>query len=147
MPKPHSERFAWREILRLAWKAIESGKVSPYVDTIADIADGMHQQVLSGVHANPPLLIFGNPRRRVRRNPSAGEKFSSNVLAVLYVHDADGENYAHGFANAELDLQTLRDGTVKIGGLPMETEVEMIAQDDGSVLLRGKHGQRLWDTF
>lgn len=70
---------------------------------------------------------------------------SRNVLAVLYIHEDDGEQYAHGFGDAQLDLDTQRNGTVTIGGLLERTDVEMIAQDDGTVLLRGTHGQRLWD--
>lgn len=99
----------------------------------------MVHQLSRGIHANPSLLVFGNPRKK------RGTRMSGNVLAVLYVHDDDGEQYAHGFGNAELELNTRRDGTVTIGGLSDGTDVEMIAQDDGTVLLRGVHGQRLWD--
>ena len=146
----YSESLAWREVLALADQAMRSltaladrQRTAKLIQAIQQVAKQMRDQVGRGVHRNPsPLLVFANPKGK-----RGAQKFSSNVLAVLYVHDDDGENYAHGFANAELDLETLHDGTVKLGGLPTDTGVEMIAQSDGSVLLRGKHGQRLWDTF
>lgn len=125
--------------------ALSMGDVKTASDAagaIRRVARGMDAQLGKGIHANPALLVFGNPGKRGK-----SQRMSSNVLAVLYVHDDDGEHYAHGFANAELDLDTARDGTVQIRGLPDTTDVEMLALDDGSVLIRGKHGQRLWDDF
>lgn len=120
----------------------------PEATAIERIANGMLAQVQRGIHTNPALVVFGNPRKGVRKNPATtGEKFSGNVLAVIYVHDEDGDNYVHGFADARLDLKTLDDGTVQIAGLPDETDVEMLANPDGSVTLRGGHGQRLWKHF
>ncbi len=108
---------------------------------IRRIAHGMDDQVTAGIHANPPLLVFANPRK------GRGATMSHNVLAVLYVHKDDGEQYVHGFGSASLDLDTAQDGTVTISGLAERTDVDMLALDDGSVLLRGRHGQRLWDSF
>lgn len=144
MARPHSESFAWQEVERLARQALrafalrdsEGGRVK--LSAIRQVASGMMDQVTRGIHANPALLVFGNPRKK------QGTRMSGNVLAVLYVHDDDGEQYAHGFGDAVLDLHTQRDGTVTIGGLSDATDVEMIAQDDGSVVLRGTHGQQLW---
>lgn len=145
MAKPHSESFAWREVARLARKARSGDHPIATTEAIIRIADAMLHQVQQGIHANPALVVFGNPGRGKRR--VSGKKFSGNVLAVIYVHDEDGERYIHGFDDARLDLKTMRDGTVQISGLADESDVAMVALDDGSVLLRGEHGQRLWDRF
>ena len=141
MPKPHSETFAWREVARLARKARSGDHPIATCEAIIRIADAMVNQVAQGIHANPPLLVFANPRA------GNGTVMSHSVLAVLYVHTDDDEQYVHGFGNAELDLDTAPDGTVTIRGLAEQTDVDMIALKDGGVLLRGRHGQRLWDEF
>lgn len=86
-------------------------------------------------------------RRAMRRNPSTGaETFSANVLGVLYVHDEDGNPYAHGFGDADLKLVTKGD-EITIRGLKSRTSVCMDAEPDGSITLRGARGQSLWGDF
>lgn len=140
--KAHSESFAWKEVARLARKVRAGDHPIATSEAIIRVADAMLAQVGRGVHANPPLLVFANPGKGMR-----GEIMSSSVLAIMYVHEDDDEPYVHGFANAELTLKTAPNGTVTITGLADRTDVEMLALDDGSVLIRGTHGQRLWDEF
>lgn len=85
----------------------------------------------------------------VRKNGRKGsrEQMSEHVLAILYRHVDDDGLYCHGFADAEIDLTTHRDGSVTIGNLAEDTDVGMFAKDDGSIVIEGARGQRLWEDI
>lgn len=98
-----------------------------------ELLDGFLAQLDRGVHVNG--------RQGKRR------KMSDDVQAIIYRHIEDGKFYCHGFADAEIDLETHRDGSLTIRGLADETDVRMFAEPDGTVTVEGAHGQRLWEDM
>jgi hypothetical protein len=101
---------------------------------------------------NPPLVMFLNPRtkRGARRNPDTitrRTKMSGHVQAIAYVHAKDGEQYVHGFDDAELNERDLQQGVLNLGDLHDTTNVEMWANPDGTITLVGTHGQSLAALF
>jgi hypothetical protein len=87
-----SERDAWEAAKRLAADLrtgrLGSGQVASRLD---NLARKMIAQLGSGIHTNPPLIIYGNP-------PKDGELMSRRVYAVEYRHAGDGEDYRHDCA-------------------------------------------------
>jgi hypothetical protein len=92
----------------------------------------MMRQANRGVHVN------GRER--------GGRKMSDHVQAIVYTHEEDGQFYVHGFGDADLKL-SVRGGALRIEGLEDRTNVQMFAQNDGSVKVVGKDGQNLWEDF
>ena len=84
---------------------------------------------------NYPLVVYGNP----------GYVMSRAVHAILYCRAKDGRDYVHGFGDADLSI-TERGGKITLGGLKASTDVEMIGLKDGSILIRGRHGQPVWES-
>jgi hypothetical protein len=95
MPQ-RSERVAWQQvregvkrILQLTVKEADRfAAVRDVAWQLDSLAADMLDQVRRGVHANPPLVIYGNP-------PKGGELMSRRVYAVEYKHAGDGEDYRH----------------------------------------------------
>lgn len=94
---------------------------------------------------NYPLVVFGNPGTRgVRRDGSM--VLSHHVHAILYRRLKDDADYVHGFGDADVQITEHRDGSITLGKLHLWTDVEMIGQADGTILIRGRRGQPLWET-
>lgn len=134
-PPGESESQAWDTVLAFADEVSRQsgGSWRNRALAIRDLASRMRLQALRSVHVNP---------KRVRR----AMKMSDHVQAIVYVHEADGEFYVHGFGDAHLDLQVER-GVLCIEGLKDRTHVQMFAEPDGSVSIVGVDGQRLWEDF
>lgn len=101
-----------------------------YLTRAMGIMRQLHDQASAGVHKNPALIVFGNPKRQ-------GAVISHNVQGVLYLRDDDGIPYVHGFGDAPITLRSSKSGSVTIGKMKNETGVEAVLLTDGSILLRG----------
>lgn len=110
-----------------------AGNIERKSEKVLELLDGFLAQLDRGVHVNG--------RQGKRR------KMSDDVQAIIYRHIEDGKFYCHGFADAEIDLKTHRDGSLTIRGLADETDVRMFAEPDGTVTVEGAHGQRLWEDM
>lgn len=137
---PLSEKKAWAGVVQEA-KAIKSllsiGKTQRAVavaDRLLEIAQAMQAQLASGVHANP-------------RNISRPTILSHHVQAIAYVHEKDGGQYVHGFADVELNEKDLKRGWLNLSELPTKTNIDMIGYPDGTVTLIGTKGQPLAALF
>ena len=106
---------------------------------------------MSAATRNPPLVMFLNPRSRgARKNPAAiskRTKIAAHVQAIAYVHAKDGQQYVHGFGDAELNERDLRQGVLNLGDLHEVTDVVMYANPDGTITIEGTHGQSLAALF
>lgn len=136
-PAPASESGAWQKVLTLTQQVIDAangGNTAAAANTAAQvsmIADRMLRQVTRGVHANP----------------RGGECTSKHVQAICYVHTQDGENYVHGFGDAQLNAKELDKGILNLADLHDMTDVEMIANTDGTLTLRHAQGKPLTALF
>jgi hypothetical protein len=79
-------------------------------------------------------------------NPPKGSTFGKHVLAIVYEHQEDGELYAHGFGDKEVDVRQRGEDLI-LTGIPHRTNVLAQALPDGSVLLKHKDGKRIWQEF
>lgn len=110
-----------------------------------------------GAKKNPPLMIYGNPKRMRARSfqrpvgQLAGE--IGEVYAVIYRHTETGEMMVHGFGpdGEDIELKTLRDGVqVTRMNINAPTHTFMYAVEDrGRRTVRLSHveGEPLWDNF
>ena len=129
-----SERGTLNAVLNL----LEREPLSPGVVKAIDLLTKLRAQVGKGIHVNPALLVYGNP---------GGETcFSKDVLAILYRHADDGQEYCHGFGNADIRL-TSQGNAVTIHGLKRKTGVGMYAGRDGATVVLRKPGTRLVEDF
>lgn len=132
-PQVRSESAAWKQVAAFAQDIAEVSDneltVLQLVTELRVLAQRMLAQVERGVHANP----------RERRT-----KIGEHVQAVLYVHAKDHLPYAHGFGNADIAIDTVREGDVKLEGLHDTTDVCMYGEPDGTITMEGKRGQPLW---
>jgi len=88
--------------------------------------------VAKGLRANPPLVTFANPRRRMRRNGPVHSyrgqdpnglwlelqvvgQLSRRVYEIRYKHVADGQNYRHKF-KPNVCMEALHDGSIRVYG-------------------------------
>ena len=124
--------------LRVIRKVLERQPLTPDVAKALDLVERMLDQLGKGIHVNPLMAVFGNPGKRA-------VCFSEDVMAVLYVHKEDGAAYCHGFGNADIRLQTHRDGSVTIHGLKEQTGVKMLAA--GQCVVLEKPGVSLSEDF
>ena len=91
-------------------------------------------QVQRGIHMNP-------------RGSARGERMSGHVQAIAYVHAQDGDQYVHGFGDAELNAKELQKGILDLSDLHDQTDIEMFAMPDGSLSLRSSQGKDLTALF
>lgn len=85
---------------------------------LSQIARDMQAQLARGVHANPPLIIYGNP-------PKGAELMSRRVYAIEYQHAGDRQDYRHDCARG----------------------VSMFAQGDGTIILQRPDRRPLSQEF
>lgn len=92
-------------------RTVTTRQVNTMVSGIAEgqaIIGRLKRQAESGRHANPPLVIYGNPPlqgRKLRpvhsRSPlTVVGQLSDDVHAILYTHVDDGKDYRHDFEGA-----------------------------------------------
>lgn len=107
-----SERQAWERVEELASELRAFGH-SPAIESraaeIQATAAEMLGQLGAGVHVNPPLVIFGNPKRgkpvdgagtkaRGTRTVELEGQMSKDVHEVFYTHLENGDDFHHPFA-------------------------------------------------
>jgi hypothetical protein len=68
---------------------------------------------------NPSLVVFG-------ANPRGARVFGTSVEAIYYRHAEDGQRYVHDFERKD---------------------IRMYGLNDGSVLIKGPRGVRIWEHF
>ena len=88
---------------------------------------------------NYPLVVYGNPGGRGKRRDGS-MVLSHHVHAILYRRLKDDADYVHGFGDAEVTIEEHKDGAITLGNLKLWTDVEMIGQADGTLLIKGRHG-------
>jgi len=132
--KPLSERAAWEFVLAHARTIAREGLTALRRDRSSDLArisrdhaemivgaaEGMIAQLGRGIHANPPLVIYGNP-------PRGAELMSRRVYAIEYKHTGDGQDYRHDCA-AGVSMFAQGDGTIILqrpDGRPLSKELEV----------------------
>lgn len=139
-----SESGAWHRIAHMSLNGMlqldqpgftgqryEPGTPGWYFSEINKLASKMDKQLKAGVHVNP----------------RGGECTSKHVQAICYVHKQDGENYVHGFGDARLNAKELDKGILNLADLHDMTDVEMIANTDGTLTLRHAQGKPLTALF
>lgn len=97
--RPLSETRAWQmvqqeaENARYALSIKYLGGADTALDKLIRLAGNMLEQLQRSVHANPPLIVWGNP-------PDSAEShlMSKRVYAIEYRHVDDDEDYRHPFA-------------------------------------------------
>jgi hypothetical protein len=150
-PVAYSEKKAWlavQEIAdRLARYAVslhKQGRGEEWLEAeteariLLGLAEYMQEQLARGVHVNPALAVFGNPRK--------ARVLSNDVQAVLYRHAADGLDYVHPFGKG-VAVKNKRDGSTVIrAAVSARSGVRATLLENGSVLLR--HPTKpLWGNF
>jgi len=94
-----SERAAWSEVRDLVKRILQLTRdAAPHSSSVtkareaafelSNLAGSMLDQLGRGIHANPPIVIYGNP-------PKGGELMSRGKYGVEYKHADDGEDYRH----------------------------------------------------
>jgi len=117
------------------------GPVRHAASRIAFLALDLLRQVEQGIHRNPPLVLYGNPPLRARRDPhSLGrgdpvdairqQVMSVNVHELRYTHRDDEQDYRHQFEDAVVMWATVS----KVGR-------------EHTLYLQGRRGQSLWEDF
>lgn len=98
-------------------KLLLGGAVAYFAWKAANDAGLFSRRARGRARRNPPLEVWDS-------NPPGGV-IGEDVLAVYYLHAEDGHPYVHEFAG----------------------EVELIAEDDGTVTLEHRRGRDLWRDF
>lgn len=113
----HSETAAWHvvavKVRQMLDLLVNSGGLLSFQSVKAitarlleldKIAADMEAQLARGLHANPALIVYGNP-------PKGGELMSRRVYAVEYQHSKDGEDYRHDCSRG-VNMWALGDGAI-----------------------------------
>ena len=95
-----------------------------------NLVNALRRQVDRGFHVNG---------RRAR-----GGKMSDNVMAIVYVHAADGQRYVHAFGDADVEPRT-RGNALVLEGLKERTGVQMFADPDGGISVVHRDGKPVWE--
>lgn len=131
-----SEMDAWRFVFDAMEQVEAEGRLnwrqSRFVSDVKELAAQMGAQLKRGVHVNG-------------RRP-LGTKTSNHVMAIVYVHRDDGKFYCHGFGDADIKLRSKGDA-LTIEGLKERTNVQMYAEPDGSVRIKHKDGEPIWENI
>lgn len=125
-------RYARSETAELnrAIAAVVAGETATAVRLLKRLRD----QSASGMHRNPPLIVFGNPPLKVGAHPVRFEggkvvgQLSAEAHAILYRHIEDGKPYRHDF----------------------ETPVDIFAIERAGhrdILLTSPDGEPIWGDF
>lgn len=161
-PASESEGLrAAADLMMRAMERVEDTVTEGYLLAARDLVLQYAIRARHGRHHNPLLAIVSNPRKGRRRNASDGEPLimptpeeivaadpdalmSTDVLALAYVKRTDGQEYVHGFGNADITLDSGPHNELIVGGLHTRTGIEMISVPDGSLLLRHPDGLPIW---
>lgn len=121
------------EVARRNGESADSRRVQTIMRFLRDawkMTQELGDQVERGVHVN-----------------GRGRKMSDHVQAIVYKHVEDGRLYCHGFGDADINLKTSRGGALTIEGLHDTTGVQALAQPDGSVIIRHRDGEPIWEDI
>ena len=132
MARAISEHEAWTKVQSHALRILER-KATPSIhdaaERIRSWAEVMLAQLDQGLHENPPLAIWANPKNPATLRITFSEMLSRRVYNVQYKHVTDGQDYEHPFGPG-VDL------------------VSALTNDGGKiVVLVGRQGQDLWADF
>lgn len=131
------------------WEEVD--RISHRLERVADKPAEVRKLALQ-------LRVLSNEAQRARPNaarknplvswlnPPKGSTFGKHVLAIVYEHQDDGELYAHGFGEKEVDVRQ-RGEELVLTGIGKRTNVLAQALPDGAVLLKHKDGKPVWKDF
>lgn len=98
----------------------------------------------SALGRNPPLAMYFNPSK-LRTTARTSDIIARHVSAIIYMHDADGRMYVHGFGSEP--VMRHRGAELVLSELSRDSNVRAIAVRDGSVRLVHADGLTLWGDY
>lgn len=142
--RTQSEAGAWRSVLANTAELLRSLQEGLIGATAADVvtfkrhlrvevrhiegvARQMLQQVERGIHANPAVVVYGNPRGWKRVKGPTG-RMSRRVYAIEYKHTKDGADYRHDFSPGVDMYFAGGDGSILLSrpdGRPLSAEFDV----------------------
>lgn len=143
-PLPHHQQRLWTEVGRIVAKLDRAAGNEKETQKLVAQLRALLVEAQKEVPAendklrNNPLVTLLNPR--------GAKTFGKHVLAIVYEHNDDGQLYAHGFGDQEVDVRQRGDQLI-LTNVPKRTYVRAQALPNGTVVLKREDGKPVWGEY